>query len=334
MAVLGPVEGPKKIEVGAKLGPYVVADVLGRGSQGIVYLATAEGREPAAIKVLRPDADDNARARFQREAATAKSLEHDGIVRVFEHGEEPGGLLWFAMERIDFANLERRIASLGPLEPREAARLVATLARATHYAHEKGVIHRDLKPSNVLLAHGSIYRPKIADFGLALVPGGSKLTQTNAFVGTPCYLAPEIIRGEKASRASDVYALGAILYECLVGRPPFLAPSIGAILDKALRESPLPPRRVKDSVPAALERICFQCLEKIPGHRPPTAAAVATALDRFMGTPTKPVSTVERARDGFVVLRILATKVVTFALGVLLGLELGFFLGVLLARKP
>src|SRR4051812_12798477 len=123
---------PKKIEVGSRLGPYTIKDILGRGTQGVVYLANAEGREPAAIKVLRPDADENARARFVREASTSKALEHDGIVRVFDNGAEEG-LLWFAMERIDFATLERRIATLGPLEPREAARLGATLARATHY---------------------------------------------------------------------------------------------------------------------------------------------------------------------------------------------------------
>ncbi len=324
----------KKLEVGSKLGPYTIKDVLGRGSQGIVYLATAEGREPAAIKVLRPDADENARARFTREAHTAKSLEHEGIVRVFEHGQEADGLYWFAMERVDFANLDRRIATLGPLEPREAARLVATLARATHYAHEKGVIHRDLKPSNVLLAHGSGYRPKIADFGLALVPGGGRLTQTNAFVGTPCYLAPEVIRGEKASRASDVYALGAILYECLVGRPPFLASSIGAILEKALRESPIQPRRVRPSIPAPLERICFQCLEKTPGHRPGTAAALATSLERFLGAPLPPQRVTERARDGFTRAWIFVAKASTFVLGAVLGLEVGFFLGTLLARRP
>ncbi|HZU95608.1 MAG TPA: serine/threonine-protein kinase [Planctomycetota bacterium] len=323
-----------KIEVGSKLGPYTIKDVLGRGSQGIVYLATAEGREPAAIKALRPDADENARARFQREAATAKSLEHEGIVRVFEHGQEPDGVLWFAMERIDFANLDRRIATLGPLEPREAARLVATLARAVHYAHEKGVIHRDLKPSNILLAHGSIYRPKIADFGLALVPGGGKLTQTNAFVGTPCYLAPEVIQGEKATRSSDIYALGAILYECLVGRAPFLAPNIGAILDKALRETPMPPRRIKPNVPAPLERICFQCLEKTPGHRPPSAASVATALERFLGAPAQPRKLEERALEGLALVRATFVKFANFALGAAVGFELGFYVGMLMQRRP
>jgi serine/threonine-protein kinase len=322
-----------KIEVGAKLGPYTIKDVLGRGAQGVVYLATAEGREAAAIKVLRPDADENARARFAREAATAKSLDHEGIVRVFEHGEGPDGVLWYAMERIAFANLERRVATLGPLEPREAARLVATLARATHYAHEKGVIHRDLKPSNILLAHGSIYRPKIADFGLALLAGGERLTQTNAFVGTPCYLAPECMKGEKASRASDVYALGAILYECLVGRPPFLAASIGAIIDKALKESPLPPRRVKPLIPAPLERVCFQCLEKAPGHRPPSAAAVATALERFLGAPPPSLVSAERALEGFALARATIAKTFSILLGFAIGGQIGFFLGLFLARR-
>jgi serine/threonine-protein kinase len=321
---------PARIELGARLGPYVVKDVLGRGSQGIVYLAQADGQDPVAVKVLRHDADDSARARFKREAATCASIRHEGIIKVLDHGDAEDGALWYAMERIDAANLERRLHELGPLEPREAARLVAALARATHFAHEKGVIHRDLKPSNVLLAGGSLETPKISDFGLALVLGGSKLTQTNAFVGTPCYLAPEVIQGEKASRASDVYALGAILYECLVGRPPFLGATIGALLDKAIKETPIPPRRLRANVPGPLERICFQCLEKSPLHRPPTAGAVAASLERFLGERRSTVTDV--AREGAHRAWGLVTGAATVLLGVALGVEIGFWLGFYLSE--
>jgi serine/threonine-protein kinase len=233
------------------------------------------------------------------------------------------------MERIDAESLDRRLVAGGPLEARAAARLVALLARAVHFAHDHGIVHRDLKPSNVLLAGGSLERPKIADFGLALVQGGERLTQSSAFVGTPCYLAPEVILGETAGPASDVYALGAILYECLLGRPPFMGATIGAILEKALKERPAAPRRIRASVPAALERVALLCLEKVPQHRPPSAAAVASALERFLGERRK-AGAVEAARESVGNARAALFRASQLLLGLALGLVAGFLVGLAL----
>jgi len=345
---------PQALEIGARLGPYEVLDVLGRGSQGVVYLARrsgpapwvavpaggeaegGEGSAPAAapepvevaLKVLRPDADEGARARFLREAQTMARIRHDGIVRVLESGSAHG-LPYYAMERIEGVTLERRILSLGPLEPEGAARLVATLARTVEYGHEKGIIHRDLKPSNVLLPGGSLAAPKISDFGLALVAGGTRLTQTNALVGTPCYLAPEVVRGGKASEASDVYALGAILYECLTGKAPFEGTSIGAILHQVVTRQPTPLRGCGISAPGALERVCLHCLEKTPGHRPPSAGAVARALERTFGERER-LGMAREARERLALAGAGIRRSWTLAVGLLLGLELGFLLGLYL----
>jgi serine/threonine-protein kinase len=314
------------LEPGTQLGPYTIRDVLGRGSQGAVYLARREGEEQdQALKVIHPGADRAAVARFEREVVTLEAVDHPEIVRILDHGQAEGGLLYYAMERVEAsANLERRILALGPLEPTDAARLLVKLARAVDHAHEQGVIHRDLKPSNILLAGGSIEQPRIADFGLALVAGGGRLTQTGAIVGTPCYLAPEVVRGEKASRRSDVYALGAVFYECLTGRPPFAGPSIGAILSLVLRTTPRPPREARPEIPPALARICLSCLEKHPAHRPATAAAVARSLERALGEGSHDGSLLEDALAGASRLRVGLRRWGPWVLGALLGLEVGF----------
>jgi len=314
---------PPALEIGTTLGPYTIRDVLGRGSQGVVYLARREGEDrDLALKVVHPESDEMALARFEREATTTAEIVHDGIVRVLDQGEAEGGVLWYAMERVESsANLERRILSLGALDPEDAARLVAKIARAVDFAHEQGVIHRDLKPANILLAEGSIQRPMISDFGLALVTGGSRLTQTGAFVGTPCYLAPEVVRGGKATPGSDVYALGAILYECLTGRPPYIGTSIGSILVAALHDPLEPPRKHVAGIPAAIERVCVQCLEKEAAHRPQSAKSVARALERAIGEGTE---SGEFSMESMAAARAGLRRSWPFVIGLLLGAEVGF----------
>jgi eukaryotic-like serine/threonine-protein kinase len=317
------------LSVGARVGPWTLTELLGRGAQGEVWKAR-RGDELAAVKVMLQGGGegDRARARFEREATTAAALEHEGIVRVLDHGEQDGRP-WYAMAHVEGQSLERRLAQ-APLDPVDAARVVARVARAVQYAHDRGVVHRDLKPSNIILAGGALERPRVIDFGLAFVEGQERLTKGNAFVGTPCYLAPELIHGALASPASDVYALGAILYECVVGRPPFIGGSVGSILERTLHATPIRPRKLKPHVPGALERVCFQCLEKVPTHRPPTAASVARALERLLGERRQESLAVE-ARETIAVAGAGLRRTWPYLVGLALGLEAGFLAGVYLA---
>jgi serine/threonine-protein kinase len=316
------------LAAGSRVGPFTLADLLGRGAQGEVWTATAAERPGrVAVKVMLDGAGEKARARFGREAATAAALEHEGIVRVLAHGEE-GGRPWYAMPYVEGQSLERRLAS-GPLAPLDAARVVARIARAVEYAHGRGVVHRDLKPSNVILEEGALERPRVIDFGLALVEGEERLTRGAAFVGTPCYLAPELIQGVIASPRSDVYSLGAMLYECLVGRPPFLGSSVASILERTLVATPIPPRKLRKDVPGALERVCFQCLEKVPAHRPPSAASVARALERVLGERRREPLGLE-AREQVAGAWAGLRRSGPFLLGLALGFEVGVLAGALL----
>jgi serine/threonine-protein kinase len=229
--------------------------------------------------------------RFRREAEAVARLQHPNIVQVHEVGEAAGGP-FFSMEFVAGGTLVQRLAGT-PQPARAAAALVETLARAIHAAHQQGIIHRDLKPANVLLtADGT---PKISDFGLAkrLVtadtpPGEAGPTRTGEILGTPSYMAPEQATGRAAviTPATDVYALGAILYECLTGRPPFLAETpLETVLQVQLQE-PVPPRRLQPKVPKDLETICLKCLHKEPHRRYADADGLAEDLRRFQAGET------------------------------------------------
>ncbi len=220
-------------------------------------------------------------ARFRSEAAALARLQHPNIVQIHEVGEHEGRP-YFSMEFVDGGSLAQRPGG-APLPAREAARLVRTLAGAVHAAHQKGVVHRDLKPANVLL--GSDGTPKVTDFGLAKRldgPGGS--TQSGAILGTPSYMAPEQAagRGKQIGPAADVYALGAILYELLTGRPPFRAATAVETLVLVQAEEPVPPSRLQPGVPRDLETVCLKCLHKEPARRHGGAAALADDLGRWL----------------------------------------------------
>jgi serine/threonine-protein kinase len=216
-------------------------------------------------------------ARFRTEAEAVARLAHPNVVQIYEIGEH-NQLPYFSLEFVDGCSLDRRIAE-HPLSPRQAVALVEILARATHAVHQKGVVHRDLKPGNVLLAADGT--PKITDFGLAKHLGEEQgQTASGAVLGTPSYMAPEQAAGnQKAiSTATDVYALGAILYELLTGRPPFRA---GTPLDtvlQVLEQAPLRPRAYRSDLDASLEAVCLRCLEKAPKDRYPSTAALAEDL--------------------------------------------------------
>jgi serine/threonine-protein kinase len=279
---------------------YQVESVLGRGGMGVVYKARhLRLNRLVALKMALTGAHAEPREleRFQREAEAMAGLRHPNIVQVYHVGEAEGQP-YFTMEYVEGGSLARKLAST-PQPARQAAALVATLAGAIQAAHQGGVVHRDLKPANVLLtADGT---PKITDFGLARrLEGGTGVTQSSVIMGTPSYMAPEQARGptQAIGPAADVYALGAILYELLTGRPPFRGETPTETVLQVLYQEPVPPARLNPKVPRDLETICLKCLHKEPQRRYASAAALAEDLGRFQeGQPirARPLGWAERS---------------------------------------
>jgi WD40 repeat protein len=304
---------------------YEVLGELGRGGMGVVYRArqVALGRT-VALKMILAGAHAGAdeRARFRREAEAIARLSHPNIVAVHEVGEHDGRL-FFSLEFCPGGSLDRQLDGT-PWDPKRAAKLVRTLARAMQAAHEARVVHRDLKPANVLL--GADGTPKVTDFGLAkkLDDRGPAPTQTGAIVGTPSYMAPEQAEGKKeVGPAADTYALGAILYELLTGRPPFKAATPLDTILQVVADEPVPPGRLNRQVPRDLETVCLLCLHKDPKRRYGSAGELADDLARFRrGEPVRarPVGRAERAvkwvRRRPVVAGLLAVVVLLTAAGV------------------
>jgi hypothetical protein len=269
-------------DVPRSFGDYEILEEIARGGMGVVYLArqTKLNRTVALKMILAGGHTGTAELeRFRTEAEAIARLQHPHIVQVFEVGEREG-LPFLALEFCPGGGLDKKLAGT-PLPPQEAAGLVETLARAMHAAHDKGVIHRDLKPANVLLAEYST--PKITDFGLAKKLDEAGRTATGAVMGTPSYMAPEQAGGKtkELGPACDIYALGAILYECLTGRPPFKAATPLDTIMQVVHDEPVPPRQLQSRVPADLETVCLKCLQKEPGKRYATAAELAEELGRF-----------------------------------------------------
>jgi serine/threonine-protein kinase len=264
------------------VGRYEILAEIGRGGMGIVYKARQPGLNRAvALKlILAGDhAGPDARTRFRAEAEAVARLQHANVVQVYEVGEHDG-LPFLSLEYCPGGSLDRSLAGQ-PLPPDQAATLVRTLAEAVQAAHAAGLVHRDLKPANVLLdAAGT---PKITDFGLAKRLGESGRTAPGALLGTPSYMAPEQADGKGApvGPAADVYALGAILYECLTGRPPFKAGNLLATVRQVVTEEPVPPRQLNARVPRDLQTICLKCLEKDPRRRYTSARALGDDLYAF-----------------------------------------------------
>ncbi|MFO0841486.1 MAG: protein kinase [Gemmataceae bacterium] len=275
---------PPPVNLPGAVGPYQVLKPLGAGGMGVVYLARHRqlGRL-VAVKLIGHGAwgDASRRARFRREAEVVARLRHPNVVTLYEVGEWQGAP-YFAMEYVEGGNLAERLVE-SPLPPRRAADVVALLAQAVQYAHLQGVIHRDLKPANVLLsaADGA---PQITDFGLARqLDDEHGQTRPGDLLGTPSYMAPEQIDNVRgAGPPADVYALGAILYECLTGRPPFKGATPLATLEQVRYAEPVAPGQLQPGLPRDLQVITLKCLEKAPARRYPTAQAVADDLRRWL----------------------------------------------------
>jgi hypothetical protein len=258
---------------------------------GVVYRAwQVHSRRLVALKNLPAGAQAGPveRARFRTEAEAAARLQHPNIVPIYEVGEQ-AGQPFFSMEFLAGGSLAQAVgqgqgAGDGPETHRRAAQLVETLARATHYAHQRGVIHRDLTPANVLLTEDGT--PKLTDFGLAkiVIGGGESLTHTGAILGTPSYMAPEQAAGQKRAitTATDVYGLGAILYALLTGPPPFRSETALATVRQLLEQEPERPRAFNQQVDRDLELICLKCLSKDPRERYGSAEALAADLNRWL----------------------------------------------------
>jgi WD40 repeat protein len=297
---------------------YEIVAELGRGGMGVVYEARQISlNRVVALKMilggqLAAPADLQ---RFRTEAENAANLDHRNIVPIYEVGEHQGQH-YFSMKLVEGENLAQAISRRGAEHAesenasasslrslRLCARLLESVARAVHYAHQRGILHRDLKPANILIEWraGGVNPlvPHITDFGLARrIEGGAGLTQSGAIVGTPSYMPPEQARAEKGlTTAVDVYALGAILYELLTGRPPFQAATPLDTVLELLEKEPVPPRRLQPQIPADLETICMKCLQREPSKRYSTAADLADDLGSFLaGEPiaARPVGRLER----------------------------------------
>lgn len=267
-----------------EFGKYELLDEIGRGGMGVVFKARQRDlNRVVALKMIlanRLAGGEDVR-RFYREARAAGSLRHPHIVGIHEVGEIHGQH-YFAMDFISGTSLAG-VTKFGPLDPERAARCLVGVARAVQYLHDHGIVHRDLKPSNILLDADDA--PYVTDFGLARVFGDQdERTQSGAILGTPGYMSPEQAAGRisAVSERSDVYSLGAILYETLTGRPPFREDNPLNTILQVLEGEPTLPTALNLRVPPELERICLKCLEKDPDRRYQSAAAIADELDRYL----------------------------------------------------
>src|SRR5437868_12019060 len=275
---------PTVARMSKDFGDYELLEEIGRGGQGVVYRARQKSlNRIVALKVigLAHWATEAHVKRFRLEAEAAASLNHPCIVPIYEVGERDGAC-YFSMGLVEGGQLDA-VAKRGPIPIRHAAELIAKLARTVHYAHERGILHRDIKPGNILL--DATGEPHLTDFGLArLVEVDSTVTETEQIMGTPSYMAPEQAMGHKAqlTGTTDVYGLGAVLYQLLTSHPPFAAETASETIRLLVETDPREPRLLNRKVDRELSMICLKCLAKDPNRRYPSALALAEDLEHWL----------------------------------------------------
>ncbi len=264
------------------VGNYQILKELGKGGMSTIFLAIQKSLDRrVAIKELLPSlkTDTEMVERFKREAKASASMAHEGIVNIFDFWVEKGSY-YLAMEYLEGKDLGEVIDSMGPIPVEATVTIASKAADALHYAHQRGIIHRDVKSGNIFITHkGEV---KLTDFGIAYVPGKSPLTQPGITIGTPEYMSPEQIRGEKTDPRSDIFSLGVVLYEMLGGRRPFGDDGEEDVVASVLGKKPKSPRKLNREVPWRLHWLTMKCLQKRPERRFQTMEDLKIALERFL----------------------------------------------------
>jgi serine/threonine protein kinase len=263
---------------GDSLGPYRITRVIGRGRMGIVFEGTHDGGEPVALKVVTTELsqDEVFLRRFRREVKAAQRIDHPNVVPVLADGEEHG-LPYLVQRLIPGGSLADRIQSSGPLELESAVRMLAAAADGIDALHGAGLVHRDIKPANILLDGDT---PYVSDFGLAKDSQASNLTRPGQALGSLDYMSPEQIRGEDVSPATDIYALGCVMFECLLGTPPFGGRPSMRVLFAHLQEEPPDLTAARGDIPAPVARSISRAMEKEPEDRPSSAGEYVSGIAR------------------------------------------------------
>jgi serine/threonine-protein kinase len=265
-----------------RIGNCRIVDEIGAGGMAVVYRAVQEslGRT-VAVKALKPAAasEPNFPTRFEREALSVAALQHENIVQVYDFHRE-GAAAFIVMEFVDGIDLFALLGRSGALPVDVAAIVALQLARALDHAHYRGIIHRDIKPANVMVAKSGAV--KLMDFGIARDESFDDLTRDGTGLGTPSYMSPEQVLGEKLDSRSDLFSLGIVLYQMLCGRKPFVEDERRSVMHKIRVEAPVPPRRLRRGIPRELEAVALRCLEKAPEDRYRSTQDLVVALERFL----------------------------------------------------
>ncbi|MEM6337811.1 MAG: serine/threonine-protein kinase, partial [Bacteroidota bacterium] len=276
--------------IGQRIGSYDVVRFIGEGGMGTVFQGVdAMLDREVAIKALRPElaSQENVAARFRSEAVTLARLNHPNVALLYSFLQEPNGHLYMVMEFVRGETLEDLLRRVGPLEPAQAVEVMAQILDGVGHAHEAGIIHRDLKPANAMLTETG--RVKVMDFGIARALGSARMTRAGRLIGTLEYMAPEQVQGKEATPATDVYALGIVLYELLTGRVPFESQSDFTLMQAQIQEAPAPPRVFRPGMPDALEAVILKALEKDPAARFASADEFRDALLALDLPAAKPI---------------------------------------------